>query len=46
MKVHKDHVEKAPYLDLVIVADARKPETLKHINLICRRRNVEGQQGG
>lgn len=28
------------YLYLVVVADSRKPETLQHIDLICKR-NVE-----
>lgn len=38
MNVHKDDVEKTSYLNLVIVADARKPETLQHIDLICKEK--------
>ena len=35
-----------PYLDFIIVADTRQPETLQHIDLICERKDGGGGKGG
>jgi len=42
-----DGGRQAAYLELIVVADPRQPETLQHVNLVCKEtRRRGGEKGG